>query len=101
MTSSHAAVPPQVEIVPCGAVVGLIRPPGSKSLTNRALVMAALARGPSYLTGVLDSEDTSVMLEAWQKLGIDIEGSAGRRLSERTRLRRFAAQSRSGPLYCQ
>ena len=76
MTSSHAAQPPQVDIVPCDRVVGSIRPPGSKSLTNRALVMAALARGPSYLTGVLDSEDTTVMLEAWQKLGIDIEGSA-------------------------
>lgn len=76
MSSSHAALPPQVDIVPSGPVVGCIRPPGSKSLTNRALVMAALARGPSYLTGVLDSEDTSVMLAAWQTLGIDIEGSA-------------------------
>ena len=76
MTSSHAALPPQVDVVPCGRVVGSIRPPGSKSLTNRALVMAALARGPSYLTGVLDSEDTSVMLAAWQQLGVDIEGSA-------------------------
>lgn len=69
-------MPPQVAIAPCGPVIGCIRPPGSKSLTNRALVMAALARGPSYLTGVLDSEDTSVMLAAWQTLGIDIEGSA-------------------------
>ena len=76
MTSSHASLPPQVDIVPCGRVVGSIRPPGSKSLTNRALVMAALARGPSYLTGVLDSEDTSVMLAAWQQLGVDIEGAA-------------------------
>ncbi len=65
-----------MDIVPCGPIVGSIRPPGSKSLTNRALVLAALARGPSYLTGVLDSEDTSVMLAAWQKLGIDIEGSS-------------------------
>lgn len=76
MTSSHAAMPPQVDIVPCGPVIGRIRPPGSKSLTNRALVMAALAHGPSYLTGVLESEDTSVMLAAWQHLGVDIEGSA-------------------------
>ncbi len=75
MSSSHAALPPQMDVVPCGRIVGSIRPPG-KSLTNRALVMAALARGPSYLTGVLDSEDTSVMLAAWQQLGIDIEGSA-------------------------
>ncbi|MBC8115809.1 MAG: 3-phosphoshikimate 1-carboxyvinyltransferase, partial [Candidatus Saccharimonas sp.] len=35
-------------------VSGTIRPPGSKSLTNRALVVAALAEGTSRLTGVLD-----------------------------------------------
>ena len=36
-----------------------VRVPGSKSLTNRALVVAALAKGPSTLTGALDSDDTS------------------------------------------
>ena len=42
-----------VEVVPGGAVRGLVRPPGSKSLTNRALICAALARGRSVLTGAL------------------------------------------------
>jgi 3-phosphoshikimate 1-carboxyvinyltransferase len=63
-----------IRITPCPAVVGNIQPPGSKSLTNRALVLAALARGTSTLDGVLDSEDTHVMIEAWRKLGVRIEG---------------------------
>ena len=49
-----------------------IRPPGSKSITNRAIVCAALAVGRSELSGVLDSEDTTVMIEAWQQLGLHV-----------------------------
>jgi 3-phosphoshikimate 1-carboxyvinyltransferase len=49
-----------------------LRPPGSKSITNRALACAALARGPSLLTGVLHSEDTQVMLEGLRKLGLEL-----------------------------
>ena len=47
--------------------------PGSKSLTNRALIVAALADGPSTLTGALDSDDTRVMVEALRRLGIAVE----------------------------
>lgn len=53
-------------------VVGSIRPPGSKSLTNRALVIAALAEGTSDLVGVLDSRDTQVMVAALRTLGFPI-----------------------------
>ena len=49
-----------------------IRPPGSKSITNRALVCAALADGRSTLTGALDSEDTRVMIAALGQLGLDV-----------------------------
>jgi 3-phosphoshikimate 1-carboxyvinyltransferase len=52
---------------------GRIRPPGSKSITNRALVCAALAEGTSTLTGALDSEDTRVMIESLGRLGIRVE----------------------------
>jgi len=52
---------------------GAIRPPGSKSITNRALVCAALAKGTSTLSGALDSEDTQVMIECLRKLGISVE----------------------------
>jgi len=66
-----------------------VRVPGSKSLTNRALIVAALADGASTLTGALDSEDTRVMLQALEALGfnpqhdpqaarITITGQAGR-----------------------
>jgi len=50
-----------------------VRPPGSKSLTNRALVCAALSDRDSRLTGVLDSEDTRVMIDALGSLGLKIE----------------------------
>lgn len=54
-------------------VTGEIRPPGSKSITNRAFVCAALARGRSRLTGVLDSDDTRVMAAGLASLGASIE----------------------------
>ena len=53
-------------------IVGSIRPPGSKSITNRALVCAGLARGDSLLTGVLDSQDTRVMAAGLAALGIGV-----------------------------
>jgi 3-phosphoshikimate 1-carboxyvinyltransferase len=56
-------------------IVGSIRPPGSKSLTNRALVVAALAEGVSTLSGVLDSRDTEVMIESLRRLGVSIDQS--------------------------
>ncbi len=58
-----------------GPVRGRVRPPGSKSITNRALVCAALADGVSTLTGALDSEDTRVMIENLGRLGIEVESS--------------------------
>ena len=52
---------------------GTIRPPGSKSITNRALVCAALAGGQSLLAGALDSEDTRVMIESLRRLGLAVD----------------------------
>lgn len=51
--------------------------PGSKSLTNRELVLAALAEGPGRLIAPLPSEDSSRMVEALEVLGIDIHPEAG------------------------
>jgi 3-phosphoshikimate 1-carboxyvinyltransferase len=48
------------------------RVPGSKSITNRALVLAALAQGKSTLSGVLSSDDTLHMRRALAELGIDV-----------------------------
>lgn len=50
-----------------------IAPPGSKSLTNRALVLSALADGESTLSNVLFADDTVVMLDCLGKLGFDLE----------------------------
>lgn len=50
-----------------------ISPPGSKSLTNRALVLAALAEGSTTLTNVLFADDTRVMLDGLAKLGFALE----------------------------
>ena len=54
-------------------VRGEVRLPGSKSLTNRALLLAALSRGPVTLTGALASEDTHLMAEALRRLGVRVE----------------------------
>lgn len=67
-----------IEIQPCGAIRGSIQPPGSKSITNRALVIAALAEGSSTLRGALASEDTQVMIESLARLGVRVvESDAG------------------------
>ncbi len=47
--------------------------PGSKSLTNRALLLAALCDGPVTLSGALFSEDTRIMAEALRRLGFGVE----------------------------
>ena len=54
-------------------VTGRIRPPGSKSISNRAFVCAALARGTSQLTGMLDSQDTRIMAAALAALGVPLQ----------------------------
>lgn len=62
-----------LEIQPTGTINGSIRPPGSKSITNRALICAALARGKTQLIGALDSDDTRVMVAALRQLGLAID----------------------------
>ncbi|AKK10535.1 3-phosphoshikimate 1-carboxyvinyltransferase [Corynebacterium uterequi] len=54
--------------------------PGSKSITNRALILAALADGPSTITGALVSRDTRLMVDALRGLGttIDVDGATVR-----------------------
>ena len=55
-----------------GPVDGTVTVPGSKSLTNRALVVAALASGRSTLRGALFSDDTEACMDGLARLGIDI-----------------------------
>ena len=53
-------------------IIAGVTVPGSKSITNRALILAALAEGDSILDGALESEDTEVMISALRHLGIPI-----------------------------
>ena len=62
---------------PRGPVTGVVIIPGSKSITNRALILAALADGPSTLTAVLAARDTTLMRSALASLGTTIEGEGG------------------------
>jgi 3-phosphoshikimate 1-carboxyvinyltransferase len=60
-----------------GAIDATVRPPGSKSLTIRALACAALSNGQSTLLQPLDSEDTVAAREAFRNLGVSIEEQDG------------------------
>jgi len=62
-----------LELAPVSQVAGTVRLPGSKSISNRVLYLAALAKGKTQLYGLLDAEDTRVMLDALQKLDIRID----------------------------
>ena len=65
--------PPRLEIHPAtSSPDATVRVPGSKSITNRALVLAALT-GRCHLTGTLRSEDTEVMVESLDRLGFSVE----------------------------
>ncbi len=71
--------------------------PGSKSITNRALVLAALADGETRLTGALESDDTRHMRAALTRMGIDIEDAGPDALIVRGGRARLHAPD--GPLF--
>ncbi|MFZ2101583.1 MAG: 3-phosphoshikimate 1-carboxyvinyltransferase [Oricola sp.] len=61
-------------IAPVGEpLTGRVTPPGSKSITNRVLLLAALAEGRSTVTGALKSIDTKLMAEALRAMGVTVE----------------------------
>jgi 5-enolpyruvylshikimate-3-phosphate synthase len=62
-----------IEIAPIRRVNATVEVPGSKSLTQRALIAAALARGTSTLIGPLASEDTEFSSRALAQLGVAID----------------------------
>jgi 3-phosphoshikimate 1-carboxyvinyltransferase len=66
---------PTLDVAPvAGPLDATVRPPGSKSLTNRALVCAALAEGRSVLDGALFADDTEAMAAALVALGAVVNG---------------------------
>jgi 3-phosphoshikimate 1-carboxyvinyltransferase len=70
--------PAQLTIAPFARAQGVVRLPGSKSISNRALLLAALADGTTFLSRLLDADDTRVMIDALRALGVAIrrEGDA-------------------------
>jgi 3-phosphoshikimate 1-carboxyvinyltransferase len=60
---------------PAARAQGTVVLPGSKSISNRALLLAALASGTTELTGLLDSDDTRVMIAALRSLGVPLDQS--------------------------
>lgn len=72
--SSYRGLPDPLPIVPLGfALDAEVLVPGSKSLTNRALLVAAVASGPTLLTGVLASDDTEAMLNVLRATGVAVD----------------------------
>lgn len=68
--------PAQLPLIPVtGPVDARVALPGSKSITNRALLLAALATGDTTLRGPLHSDDTVVMRDALVQLGVPIDGN--------------------------
>ena len=61
----------QLTLQPVNKIDGTVNVPGSKSLSNRALLLAALAKGETRLTNLLDSDDIRHMLDALKLLGVE------------------------------
>ena len=66
-----------LDLPPLRAVSGAVRLPGSKSISNRVLLLAALCAGRTVVHDLLDSDDTRVMLDALRQLGcgVAVEGA--------------------------
>lgn len=69
-----------LDVPPLERAGGTVRLPGSKSISNRVLLLAALSVGHTDIADLLDSDDTRVMLAALEQLGCRIEKLAGERL---------------------
>lgn len=64
--------PSEIQLPPVTAASGTVKLPGSKSISNRALMLAALSSGTTRLTGLLRADDTERMLESLTKLGVKV-----------------------------
>jgi len=66
------------ECRPGGTVSGLIRVPGDKSISHRSIILSAIAKGVSHISGFLQGEDSLNTLRAFQAMGVSIERDADR-----------------------
>jgi 3-phosphoshikimate 1-carboxyvinyltransferase len=72
-TSTGVAGVAQLEVGPIRHAEGVVALPGSKSISNRTLLLAAVAEGTTTLTGLLQADDTSRMLDALRTLGVRVD----------------------------
>ena len=68
---------PFLDLPPLRSAGGTVRLPGSKSISNRVLLLAGLAEGTTVLHDLLDSDDTRVMLDALRQLGCGLQREPG------------------------
>lgn len=66
-----------LDLPPLTRAAGTVRLPGSKSISNRMLLLAALGEGTTEIRDLLDSDDTRVMLDALQKVGVGVTAIGG------------------------
>jgi 3-phosphoshikimate 1-carboxyvinyltransferase len=66
-----------LELAPARAARGTVRLPGSKSISNRVLLLAALAEGDTVVCDLLDADDTRLMREALSRLGVACDALGG------------------------
>jgi 3-phosphoshikimate 1-carboxyvinyltransferase len=88
-----SAWPPVLTIEPIRRAAGAVRLPGSKSISNRVLLLAALAGGETVLEGLLDADDTRVMREALGALGVKLQATTVDRLHVTGCAGKFAVNS--------
>ena len=67
------AYPEYFELGPFDRAAGTLRLPGSKSISNRVLLLAALARGSTAVHDLLSADDVDRMLEALRTLGVKVD----------------------------
>ncbi|WP_386690611.1 MULTISPECIES: 3-phosphoshikimate 1-carboxyvinyltransferase [unclassified Lonepinella] len=72
----------KITLNPISRIEGTINLPGSKSLSNRALLLAALAKGTTKVTNLLDSDDVRYMLNALKQLGVNYHLSEDKSVCE-------------------
>src|SRR5579864_1003603 len=75
-SQAHKHYPEYIDLHPVDKVHGTVKLPGSKSISNRTLLLAALAHGTTEILDLLASDDTLVMLTALTQLGVSWEQAA-------------------------
>jgi len=75
-----SAYPPYLDLPALAGARGVVQLPGSKSISNRILLLAALAEGVTQIHDLLDSDDVQRMLDALARLGVTVEAAGPQRI---------------------